>query len=251
MARVSLESTWLKPLGAGTVITAATGDGIDFVNGLGCGCHGGLPRADSSIPWAMTPWTLFSTTWVSQACGNCRGLSSSLSGIMQIVTSAVRVDVALTLSRRRSLFAPPNSCGTLVVLAHADAQSLCAAGACSLSEPWWLDQFTAQRQGTTAFSGLMRLRSSSYATSLIVTNRSRDSSVKFDQIPAPPSVGLQTVTATMTVTGVHMNRDGFRRVKQVGYSAPVWYGVPVGAAPTFQGAELSLQFVWLKQLCRG
>ena len=87
-----------------------------------------------------------------QACGNCRGRSSSLSGIMQIVTSAVRIDVALTLSRRRSLFAPPNSCGTLVVLAHADAQSLCAAGACSLSEPWWLDQFTAQRQGTTAFS---------------------------------------------------------------------------------------------------
>ena len=38
-----------------------------------------------------------------------------LSGIMQIVTSAVRIDVALTLSRRRSLFAPPNSCGTLVV----------------------------------------------------------------------------------------------------------------------------------------
>ena len=107
-----------------------------------------------------------------QACDNCRGRSSSLSGIMQIVTSAVRIDVALTLSRRRYLFAPPNSCGTMVVLAQADAQGLCVAGACSLSEPWWLDQFTAQRQGTTAFR-----RSSSCATSLIVTNRSRDSSV--------------------------------------------------------------------------
>ena len=31
-----------------------------------------------------------------QACGNCRGRSGSLSGITQIVTSAVRVDVALT-----------------------------------------------------------------------------------------------------------------------------------------------------------
>ena len=36
-----------------------------------------------------------------------------------------------------------------------------------------------------------------------------------------------------------------------GYSAPVSYGAPVGAAPTFQGAKLSLQFVWLKQFCRG
>ena len=41
----------------------------------------------------------------TEACGNCRGRSGSLSGIMQIVTSAVRVDVALTLSRRCSLFA--------------------------------------------------------------------------------------------------------------------------------------------------
>ena len=53
---------------------------------------------------------------------------------MQIVTSAVRIDVALALSRRRSLLAPPNSCGTLVVFVHADAQCLCAAGACPLSE---------------------------------------------------------------------------------------------------------------------
>ena len=67
-----------------------------------------------------------------QACGNYRGRSSSLSEIMQIVTSAVRIDVAPTLSRRRSLLAPPNLCRTLAVLAHVDAQSLFAAGACSL-----------------------------------------------------------------------------------------------------------------------
>ena len=42
-----------------------------------------------------------------QAYGNCWGRSSSLSEILQIVTSAVRIDVALTLSRRRFLFAPP------------------------------------------------------------------------------------------------------------------------------------------------
>ena len=40
---------------------------------------------------------------IFQTCGNCRGRSSSLSGIVQIVTSTVRIDVALTLSRRRSL----------------------------------------------------------------------------------------------------------------------------------------------------
>ena len=45
-----------------------------------------------------------------QAYGNCQERSSSLSEIMQIVTSAVCIDVLLTLSRRRSLFAPPNSC---------------------------------------------------------------------------------------------------------------------------------------------
>ena len=72
---------------------------------------------------------------------------------MQIVTSAVRFDVALTLSRRRSLFAR-QIVWNLVVLAHADAQSLSAAGACSLSEPWWLDQFTAQRQGDDGFQWL-------------------------------------------------------------------------------------------------
>ena len=35
---------------------------------------------------------------------------------------------------------------------NADAQSLCAAGACSLSEPWWFDQILAPWQGTMAFS---------------------------------------------------------------------------------------------------
>ena len=129
--------------------------------------------------------------------------------IMQIVTSAVRIDVALTLSRRRSLFAPPNLRGTLVVLAHADAQSLCAAGACSLSEPWWLDQFTAQRQGTTAFSGLMCLRFSSCATSLIVTRE-----------------------AAIAQLGVCQTED-----LKVSSSAPALHGAPVGAAPDFQSAH--------------
>ena len=50
-----------------------------------------------------------------QACGNCRERSSSLSEIMQIVTSAVCINVAMTLSKKRSLFAPPNLCGTLAV----------------------------------------------------------------------------------------------------------------------------------------
>ena len=34
--------------------------------------------------------------------------------------------------------------------------------------------------------------------------------LKFDWISALLSVGLQTVTATMTVIGVDMNRDGFQ-----------------------------------------
>ena len=59
--------------------------------------------------------------------------------IMRIVTSAVCIHVAMTLSKRRSLFAAPNFCGTLAVLTHADAQCLCAVRACSLSELRWLD----------------------------------------------------------------------------------------------------------------
>ena len=73
------------------------GDGIVFVKGLGAVSQWATMCRTASIPWAMTPWTSSSTTWVSQACGNCRGRSGSPSGIMQIVTSAVRVDVALTL----------------------------------------------------------------------------------------------------------------------------------------------------------
>ena len=49
---------------------------------------------------------------------------------------------------------------------------------------------------------------------------------------------FQTAPATMTVTGLDMNRDGIPDVLQqplVGYSVPVLYGAPVGAAaPTFQ-----------------
>ena len=165
----------------GTVITAATRDGFDFVKGLGADVVVDYHEQNMSIPWAMTPWASSSTTWVSQACGNCPGRSGSLSGIMQIVTSAVRVDVALTLSRRCSLFASAkfvfvwNTGCFSSTLTH---RVLCAAGACSLSVPWWLDQFAAPSKGTTAFSGLMRLRSSSCATSSIVTNRSCDSSVE-------------------------------------------------------------------------
>ena len=88
------------------------------------------------------------------------------------------------------------------------------------------------------FSGLMCLRSSSCATSSIVTNRSRDSSVevwdcdddrdrRYNEQGRLPDVLQQP---------------------QVGYSTPVSYRAPVGAAPTFHGAELSLQFVWLKQV---
>ena len=54
--------------------------------------------------------------------------------------------------------------------------------------------------------------------------------------------------STMTVTSVDMNRDGIPDVlqqPQVGYSASLPYGAPVGAAPIFQGSNLSLQFVWL------
>ena len=45
-----------------------------------------------------------------------------------------------------------------------------------------------------------------------------------------------------------MNRDDILDVlqqPQVGYSAPLPYGAPVGEAPIFQGANLSLRFVWL------
>jgi len=52
------------------------------------------------------------------------------------------------------------------------------------------------------------------------------------QYGAPRSYG-----STMTVTGVDMNRDGIPDVlqqPQVGYGAPVQYGAPVGAVPTFQ-----------------
>ena len=80
-----------------------------------------------------------------QACGSCRGRSSSQD--MSIVTSAVRVDVA----------------------------DLCQEGASSFVEVF---PVTAPCNQTTAFSGLMRPRSSSCATPLIVTNGSRDSSVE-------------------------------------------------------------------------
>ena len=58
-------------------------------------------------------------------CGKCCGRSRSLSKIMQIVTLAVRNDVALSLSKRRSLFASARILflWNLIVLLDADAQS--------------------------------------------------------------------------------------------------------------------------------
>ena len=183
----------------------ATGGGIDFVKGLGADVVVDYHEQNISIPWAVTLWTSSSTTWVSQACGNCRGRSGSLSGFLQIVTSAVRADVALTLSRRRSLFASAkfvfvwNTGCFSSTLMH---RVLCAAGACSLSVPWWLHQFTAPLKRTTAFSGLMRLRSSSCTTSSIVTNRSRDSSVE---------VRLDLGTSVGRITDCNCDDDRDRR----------------------------------------
>ena len=91
------------------------------------------------------------------------------------------VKEALTLS--------PNG-GTLVVLAHADAQNLCAAEACFSLKAMVADQFTAQRQGTTAFHGLMRLRFSSCTTSLIVTNGNRNSSIELRKCQTVEQVAL-------------------------------------------------------------
>ena len=52
----------------GTVITAASRDGFDFVKGLGADVVVDYHEQNMSIPWAMTPWASSSTTWVSQAC---------------------------------------------------------------------------------------------------------------------------------------------------------------------------------------
>ena len=50
-----------------------------------------------------------------------------------------------------------------------------------------------------------------------------------------PAPTFQTATATMTVTGVDMNRDGIPDVLQqlkVGHGAPVLYGAPVNLEST-------------------
>ena len=113
---------------------------------------------------------------------------------------------------------------------------LCAAGARSLSVPWWLDQFTAPSKGAAAFSGLVRLRSSSCTTSSIVTNRSRNSS--------SVEVRLDLGTSIGRITDCNCDDDRDRRrheqgrlpdvlqQPQVGCSAPMWYGAPVGTAHT-------------------
>ena len=67
---------------------------------------------------------------------------------------------------------------TLVVSAHADAsESVCCGSMLSL-EAMVADQFTAQRQGTTAFHGLMRLRSSSCTTVLVCHKGNSNSSME-------------------------------------------------------------------------
>ena len=76
-------------------------------------------------------------------------------------------------------------------------------------QPWWFNQFTAQRQGTTAFSGLMRPSSSSCATSLIVTRE-----------------------AAIAQLGECQTED-----LKVSSSAPASHRAPVGAAPLFQRAH--------------
>ena len=80
--------------------------------------------------------------------------------IMQIVTSAVRIDVAPTSSGSAPSLLPLNRV----------AQSLCAAGACSLSEPWRLN------------SSLIRGEEQSFrcATPSFVTNRSEASASSAD-----------------------------------------------------------------------
>ena len=135
---------------------------------------------------------------------------------------------------------------------------LCAAGACSLSVPRWLDQFTAPSKGTTASSGLIRLRSSSCATSSIVTNRSRDSSVEVRfrsrHFCWSDYRGACAVTATMTVTGVDMNRDGFQTccnslrlaTALLCRMKPPWQPLPLS-----REQNCPCKFVWLKQFCRG
>ena len=72
-----IEVQLAKDLGAGTMISAATGNGIDFVKGLGSDVVVDYHEQNISIPWAMTLWTSSSTPWVSQACGDCRGRSGS------------------------------------------------------------------------------------------------------------------------------------------------------------------------------
>ena len=70
-----------------------------------------------------------------QAYGNCQGRSSSLSEIMQIVTSAVRIDVALTLSRS-VLVARRRSLGAI-----ASKQIFCSRGIQARVTPLWVRSY--------------------------------------------------------------------------------------------------------------
>ena len=87
-----------------------------------------------------------------QTCGDCRGRSSSLFEIMQIVTSAVRIDVALTLSRLRSLFASKiRWSDVLSAHGHPHAKQVAFVGNSLFFDPVWQD--------TVSLHGLDYLRS--------------------------------------------------------------------------------------------
>ena len=87
----------------------------------------------------MTPWTLSSTTWVPRRAV-LEVDRAVLSRIVQIVTSAVRIDVALALSRTRPLFVPPTLCGALTVLVHkACVLRAIPPGAAATVTPAWTE----------------------------------------------------------------------------------------------------------------
>ena len=82
-----------KVLGAGTAITATTGDDIVLVNGLAADVVVDYHEQNIRYPGQSHTRTLSPT--VCQVCGCCRGRWSSPPpwGLLQTVTSAVRTDV--------------------------------------------------------------------------------------------------------------------------------------------------------------
>ena len=82
---------------------------MDFVNELGADVVIDYHEQYIRYPLGHDTVDIVFDNLGPSVCGNCCGRSSSPSGIMQIVTSAVRIDVALTLSKS-SLFAPRVVC---------------------------------------------------------------------------------------------------------------------------------------------